>query len=101
MAASILAQGTIESTSVVAFRASAPGATLTRVRCVNGDPTPQTVVMKLAAKGAQLEFGRAELAQHEAVDFPEGDLGLEDREAVVLQTTTAGAIVYHVHGAGQ
>jgi len=101
MAASILAQGTLESTSVVVYRAKAGGATVTTVRCVNESATPQTVVMRLAARGTSNEFARAYLEQHEAADFLEKDVELGDREAIVLETTTANAVAYHVHGSAR
>lgn len=98
MAASILAQGVLESTSVVVYRAKPGGATVTTVRCVNTDPVMQTVVMRFAARGSSQEFARAELAQHEAADFLEKDVTLGDREAIVLETTTANVVAFHVHG---
>lgn len=98
MAARILADGRLGSGAVIAYRAGDRGAEVTRVRCVNQSATPQTVVCKLASSTPR-EFGRAALAQYESVEFVEGaPIGLDARQAIVLQATDADAVDFHVHG---
>ena len=95
----VLADGQAPTTIGVIYRSPRENpARVDQVRVFNTNAATQTVVLALNVNGTNRQYSRVVLGENQFADMLDKPLELDARDALLLVTTTAGALDYVVTG---